>query len=661
MAITVGNQNVIIPVDVNKELLELKGELTDEQARISLAKFLRHNIGFTCRTILGIELRRFQEVILHGMFDRNFSMLVLGRGAGKTFLAAIYAILKIIFEPDSKIMIVSSTFRASRRIFNEIERILNRPEGALAAQCFRQPIRTLKRSDEWVMYIGGGCEGNIIAIPLSGDRVRGFRSNTLLIDEALTVDEETIKSVLMPFLNVPLDQAQRIQIERRENELIAASLLEEKDRIKFNSTSQMILLSSASYTFEYLYQTYKLYCDIIDDPSVLDKDEFADQNDKKAMRNSTYFVAQMSYQAIPKSAMDQGVIQNAKSQDGINSFKREYEAQFIDGGDGYFSPKKMMEATIPDGEYPTVKLVGDPEKDYILAIDPNSSNSKTADYYAMAVLELDKDKNGRDVAFFVHGYQKAGGSVKERLKYLYYLLNNFNIKLIICDNYGADNLQGEMDTSTLFKSYDKKIGLFNFDSDKEGSEWIDMLDQAKREYNFDTGNIFMKQYFSSNWILRANEYLVSCIEHKRLFFGGRSSAHPDIFDTIQSTKIPLELMFPPEDIDKADDPDDPYATEKMGVRDAFEQQDFIIKDVKDQMALITPKMGGISGVPKFDLPSNLKRQTSANRARKDGYTALLLACWGAKIYQDLKDETKTNKGKYADFAVPEAIVTTQFY
>ena len=39
--------------DVNKELSELKGFLNDKETKITLAKFLRANIGFTTELISG--------------------------------------------------------------------------------------------------------------------------------------------------------------------------------------------------------------------------------------------------------------------------------------------------------------------------------------------------------------------------------------------------------------------------------------------------------------------------------------------------------------------------------------------------------------------------------------------------------------------------------
>ena len=66
--------------NTNKELLKLEGYLDDKAARISLAKFLNANLGFTTELISGIKLAPFQEITLKGLMTRNFSMCVWGRG-----------------------------------------------------------------------------------------------------------------------------------------------------------------------------------------------------------------------------------------------------------------------------------------------------------------------------------------------------------------------------------------------------------------------------------------------------------------------------------------------------------------------------------------------------------------------------------------------------
>ncbi|MCK9282307.1 MAG: hypothetical protein M0P71_16950, partial [Melioribacteraceae bacterium] len=401
--------------------------------------------------------------------------------------------------------------------------------------------------------------------------------------------------------------------------------------------------------------------DIIDNPNILNNEDFEKDEAKKVLKNSTYFVSQLSYEVLPVHMIDMGAIQQSKAEDGSNSFRREYCAQFVDGSDGYFSAKKMKEATVPPNSYPTTKVAADNDNPCILAIDSNFSNAKNADYFAMCLLELDKDANGKEIAYCVHNYQRAGGNVSDHIKYFYYLLTSFpNIKMIGMDSAGGDQFCGAVEASELFKDFPKKLGLFNFDSDKEGNDWIAMLDEAKREYNPDTGNIMMKQYFTSKWILRANEYLVSCIEHKNLWFASAASAHDNAFNTIMNSNIPLDLVFGQKNLDVADDPDDPDATQKMGNGDFIEWQDYLIEDVKNQCSRISPQGGGPSGIPRFDLPANIKRSSSNKKIRKDNYSALLIANWCAKIYQDLKDPNKTRLNRYQDFGFCAPIVAAKY-
>ena len=93
----------------------------------------------------------------------------------------------------------------------------------------------------------------------------------------------------------------------------------------FENNSKMIALSSASYTFENLYKTYKEWIGKIRDKETTD---------------ASYFMSQMGYESLPKEMIDTTIIEEARS-GGVShsSFQREYCAQFTDGSDSYFSAK----------------------------------------------------------------------------------------------------------------------------------------------------------------------------------------------------------------------------------------------------------------------------------------------------------------------------------
>ena len=578
--------------DVNQEILNLKGELDDNDAKISLAKFLRGNLAFTTELISGIKLAEFQEITLKGMMNRNFSMCVWGRGCGKTFIASVFCFLQCIFEPRTKILIAGPTFRTARFIFNNLEKLVESKGAGLLQQAFGAKA---KRNDAFEWQINGG---SITAIPLSGEKIRGFRANVLVLDEYLLLPEDTIKTVLMPFLVAPQDMKERIEIREMEDGLIEKGLMKESDRMEFTNNSKMIALSSASYTFENLYKTYKEWMQNIYDDSVVGE--------------TTYFISQLGWESLPEHMIDSTVIEEAQNGgQSHSSFQREYCAQFTDGSDSYFSGKKMHECTIPDGEAPHTLIRGLSGQKYLVAIDPSFSNSPSSDYFAMCVLELDVESKHSTV---VHNYAVAGGDLKDHIKYFKYLTDNFDLEMICIDNAGFQFIDS-CNESQYFS--EKPLKFIDINTDKEGVDYTKEIKKAKGLLNKENGSICFKQLFTSNWLRKSNAYLQAAIDHKRMWFASRSTADNKAFDSQSKFRIDMDLVGE-EDI--------------LGL---IETQDNLVYQVKKQCALIEVKSTA-KGTQTFDLPQHLKRNTSANRARRDNYTTLLMANWAAKVYYDIQ-------------------------
>ena len=51
-------------VNVNDEFAQLTGELEDKEAKITLARFLRANLGFTTELLSDVKLWPYQELTL---------------------------------------------------------------------------------------------------------------------------------------------------------------------------------------------------------------------------------------------------------------------------------------------------------------------------------------------------------------------------------------------------------------------------------------------------------------------------------------------------------------------------------------------------------------------------------------------------------------------
>lgn len=606
------------PIDVNKELLQLNGDLEEFDAKISLAKFLRSNIGFTTELLAGIKLAPFQEIILKGFLTRNFSMAVLGRGCGKTFLAAVFCFLQTIFEPNTKILIAGPTFRTARGIFNELERIVNSKEAIMLRECFHLPPS--KRTDIFEWEINGGI---IRAIPLNGEKIRGFRANVLVLDEFLLLSEDIVKNVLMPFLTSPQNLAERIAIREKENDLISDGLLKESERIVFPNTSKMIVLSSASYTFENLYKTYLAWIKNMQTTEEEDKSrileeapELVDQEPPK------YFIAQLGYDALPDYMMDPTIIYEAKNGGASNSsFLREYGAVFTDGSDSYYSAKKMTECTVENGVYPSTQFIGKRDEKYILAIDPSFSDSPTSDHFAMAVLTIGKQGQ---LPTLVHNYAVAGGDLKDHHKYLYYLMTRFSPEMIVIDNAGHEFINSAVESS-LFKNSRIDIKFMDIDPDLEGIDYLQEIKKARGIYNKQAGCIAVKQFFSSSFLRKSNENLKAMIDYKKIAFASSTNMNMSEFELVASLTNEIPLDYTPFN----------------NLQDLIDFQDDWIAQTKKQCALIEVKTNP-NGSQSFDLPSHLKKSKRPDRARKDSYTTLLLAAWGHKIYNDIMSAEMDN-------------------
>lgn len=82
-------------------------------------------LAFTVKILMNIELLPFQAVILAELWQRKFPMLIASRGAGKSWILSVYAILRAILLPGRKITIVGSAFRQSKILFDYVEGIWN--------------------------------------------------------------------------------------------------------------------------------------------------------------------------------------------------------------------------------------------------------------------------------------------------------------------------------------------------------------------------------------------------------------------------------------------------------------------------------------------------------------------------------------------------------
>jgi hypothetical protein len=595
--------------EFNNYLKTLDGDLPDEEAKYLLYKFLRANIAFTSELFLGVKLFPFQAMAIKGMMVSDYSMFVFSRGMSKTFSTAIYVLLECLLNPNANIGVIAGSFRQSKQIFQKMEDILSKPEAKLVKEC---GVKITKGTDQWTLRIGNS---RAIALPLAnGERLRGFRFNRIVLDEFLTIPEKIFNEVIIPFLGVVENPIEREELHKLESRLIDKGELKENERYVWPN-NKLIILSSPSFKFEYMFKLYKKYESLILGEFDLNKND----DDEQAADDAYRLIMQLSYDCAPTRLYDQNLLKQAKETMSEMQFKREFGAQFVDESDGYFRLSKMAGCTIADGEFPAVEVVGNPSDDYLLAFDPNWAGNTSADHFAMHVFKVLRDEQK---VCLVHSYALAGVSLKDHMKYFLYLIESFNIVGICGDYNGGVQFINSCNESQLFKTAKVNIGVIEVDLEKP-DQWHNDILNFKNQYNQRERKYCILRKPTVNWIRNGNEMLQAAIDHKRILFASR--AVDDHFDQQRKKNLPIdEIKW-----------DNKITATSKGAKmiDLIDQQKSNIELTKSECANIEVTTNP-QGSQSFNLPQNIRRQKGPNRARKDSYSALILGNWFAKVYFD---------------------------
>ena len=337
---------------INQRILSKEGFIEEDEAKLLLYEFIRNNVTFGVNLLSGVKLFPFQHMAIKAMLETDYFMGVWSRGMSKSFTTGIFAFMDAILHQGVEIGIISKSFRQAKMIFRKIEDIMAKPEAALLAQCM---TRKAKNNDQWTMEFGAS---KIHALPLGdGEKLRGFRFHRIIIDEFLLMPERIYNEVIVPFLSVVENPTEREDVYNLETQLIAKGEMREEDRYRWPN-NKLIMLSSASYKFEYMYKLYEKFEGLITGAEK--------EKDSTAHRTIMHF----SYDCAPRQLYDQNLINQAKSSMSQSQFDREFGAVFTDDSSGYFKISKMAACTIPDGESPAVEVAGDPDDEYVLAFLP---------------------------------------------------------------------------------------------------------------------------------------------------------------------------------------------------------------------------------------------------------------------------------------------------
>lgn len=520
--------------------------------------------------------------------------------------------------------------------FDFLSKILERYEGYECS--FIQKLKSFNNNnyyfDKIVSVEDSQCETFDISVPSnntycangfvshnSGEKLRGFRFHRIIIDEMLLMPERIYNEVILPFLAVSENPDEQEEIAAWEDKLIAQGKMKEEDRYTWPN-NKLIALSSASYQFEYLYEFYQIY-----EKLITEKDNDVAPGSNPASRA----IIHLAYDVAPRKLYDENLLKQSKATMSQSQFDREFGAVFTDESSGYFKVSKMKECIIPYGDNPSVEVQGDPNEEYIVSMDPSWAENDSSDNFALHVYKLHPKTRTSTV---VHSYALAGARMKEHMKYLLYILQNFNVVALIGDYMGSVTFLNGCNESKLFKDAGIELKFLEAKFDKP-EEYKEQILEAQKQYNKEDYKFCYLQNPSTGYIRQGNQYLQSCYDHKRVRFA--AEAVDDAFNSQIAKRINGfdKIKYR----EKFGDEDGRGYAEDMKNIDA-KMVDFV-EHQKDMLSLIRAECSVIEiktssqGHQTFDLPATLKKTTGPKKARKDSYSAMVLGTWMVKIYYDL--------------------------
>lgn len=146
---------------------------------------------------LHIRLKRFQKILLVMMFWSTTFVLIACRGLGKTFLSAIYCVIRCILYPGTRVCIASGTRGQAINVLEKIVQELKPRSPELRAEINEKETKINGTNAQIVFN-----NTSVIKVVTASDSARGNRCNVLLLDEYRLISKDIIDTILKKFLTL---------------------------------------------------------------------------------------------------------------------------------------------------------------------------------------------------------------------------------------------------------------------------------------------------------------------------------------------------------------------------------------------------------------------------------------------------------------------------
>ena len=374
----------------------------DIVAQQELIMMYRKNPAAAARDLLNVELAPHQRVILKSMWECNNVILVLSRGGGKTFMDAVFAVLRALLYPGEKVGIFGPSYRQSKFVFAEVEKLYDMSPD-LRDACAKKPI---KGTDMCYLDFSPAENrpGSVIhALPLGdGGKIRGARYFTILADEVAQIPPEILDVVVRGMMATSKNPMESVRWLKQQKKMLAEGKIDKIEKVHQN---KLVMSSTAYYQYNHFWKRADGYQQLLLDkyeqgqklkaqgkeiPDEL-KVEFRghDLNNGQiahnVMRDDDRALIAFNWKDFPEGFMNEESIQEAKREMPHYQHLMEYFAFFPPDSDGFF-PRSALDKAQSHREFICEMRASHKSEDYlyIMGIDP----ARQGDNFAISILKV---------------------------------------------------------------------------------------------------------------------------------------------------------------------------------------------------------------------------------------------------------------------------------
>ena len=608
LGIEVDESSLFNPMDFIMEGAD-KDQLIE---RIAWLMMRPEYFSFASKYILNIDLAPMQSLLLYEMWNRKFPMLIGTRGMGKSFILSVYPLLRALFMPRRKIIVVGAAFRQSKVLFEYMDTIWkNAPVLRDLCGTNSGPRRDV---DRCVMHIN---QSTITCLPLGdGSKIRGQRANDIIADEFASIPRDIFENVVAGFAAVAASPIEKVKEKAKKKKAAELGISLEADvHAPQDKSNQIILSGTAYYDFNHFADYWKRYRAIVNSGGNISKLEQVFNGEVPADFDwREYSVMRIPVNKLPDGFMDAGQVGRAKATIHSGIYNMEYGACFTTDSQGFFkrsliescctSPTKPI--SFPSGEVSfETMLKGNPKKKYVFGVDPASE----VDNFSIVVMEINEDHRR-----IVHCWTTNRKQHKDKLKskivdeddFYSYCAKKIRdlMKVFPCAEIALDAQGGGIAVMEALQDRDKirdgEVAIYPTIEDKE------------KDTDHKAGLHILKlcQFAKADWLAEANHGLRKDFEDRIVLF--------PFFDSVC---IGLSIE------------DDKIANRKY---DTLEDCVMEIEELKDELSMIVMTQTS-TGRERWDTPEVKVAAGKKNRLRKDRYSSLIMANMSARMLSIEKD------------------------